>query len=242
MWVSTDQNHLRWVESHQPQLHAALYSGLEDVVGHEEPDVNLQDISHHVILPSLYVGSPRYMNQRFQDAIALARHYHGFDLFITFTCNSHWPEITDTLLRTQTAADHPDLTVCVFNMYKMSMIDELTKHDIFGSTLGYVYTIEFQKCGLPHMHMLLALTPQFCPTQPEQVDSIIRATWPDPEREPHLFSIIKHSMVHGPCGPWKPDTPCMKDGKCSKGFPKQFQPKTVMTKNGYPIYARPDDS
>ena len=33
----------------------------------------------------------------------------------------------------------------------------------------------------------------------------------------------------------------MKDGKCSKGFPKPFQAETVMSQNGYPIYARPDD-
>ena|ERR1700679_840358 len=32
IWISTDQNHLQWVENHQPQLQAALYSGLEDAV------------------------------------------------------------------------------------------------------------------------------------------------------------------------------------------------------------------
>ena len=40
MWVSTDQNHLRWVETHQPQLHVALFSGLEDSVIHGEGDVD----------------------------------------------------------------------------------------------------------------------------------------------------------------------------------------------------------
>jgi len=33
----------------------------------------------------------------------------------------------------------------------------------------------------------------------------------------------------------------MRDGICSKGFPKAFQADTVMTADGYPIYARPDD-
>jgi hypothetical protein len=64
-----------------------LYSGLEDAVGHGENDVDLADLGHRVILPSSYTGGPRYMNQRFQDAIALARYYHGFDLFLTF--NDH---------------------------------------------------------------------------------------------------------------------------------------------------------
>jgi len=242
MWVSTDQNRLRWIETHQPQLRAALYSGLEDAAGHGEMDIDLDDVGHRVVLPSSYIGGPRYMNQRFQDAIALARYYHGFDLFVTFTTNALWPEITNALLPNQTATDHPDLTVRIFNMYKMLLINELTKDNVFGSTLGYVHTIEFQKRGLPHMHLLLSLAPRFHPTTPEQVDTIIRATWPDPETEPRLFSIVKRCMVHGPCGQWKADAPCMKDGKCSKGFPKPFQAETVMSQNGYPIYARPDDS
>ena len=126
-------------------------------------------------------------------------------------------------------------------MYKTSLINELRKDNIFGITLGYVYTIEFQKRGLPHMHLLLSLSPRFRPNSPEQVDNIIRATWPDPEREPYLFNIVKRRMVHGHCGRAKPDAPCMKDGKCSKGFPKPFQTETVMSRNGYPIYARPND-
>jgi hypothetical protein len=73
------------------------------------------------------------------------------------------------------------------------------------------------------------------------VNTIIRATWPDPGQEPHLFNIIKRSMVHGPCGLWNPNTSCMKDGKCTKGFPKSFQAETIMTQDGYPVYARPDD-
>jgi Helitron helicase-like domain at N-terminus len=241
MWVSTDQNRLRWVETHQPELRAALYSGLEDAVGSSETDVNLHDIGHRVVLPSSYVGGPRYMNQRFQDAIALARHYHGFDLFITFTCNAQWADLTNALLPGQSAADRPDLIVRVFNLYKTALIDELTKKSIFGETLGYVHTIEFQKRGLPHMHLLLALTPRFRPTTIEDVDTMIKASWPDPVQEPALFNVVKRCMVHGPCGQWNPQAKCMKDGVCSKGFPKPFQEQTVMTRNGYPTYARPND-
>jgi hypothetical protein len=241
VWVSTDQNCLQWIQNNQPQLRASLYNGLEDVVEHGEHNVNLDDIGHRIVLPSSYVGGPRYMNQQFQDAIALARYYHGFDLFVTFTCNSQWPEITSALLPGQSALDRPEIIVRVFNMYKMSLINKLTKDHIFGHPLGYVHTIEFQKRGLPHMHLLLSLTPSFRPTSAEQVDTVVRATWPDPILEPRLFNIVKRCMVHSPCGPWKPDATCMKNGKCSKGFPKPFQHETVMTKNGYPVYAWPHD-
>jgi hypothetical protein len=241
IWVSTDQNRLRWIASHQPQLRAALYSGLEDAASAADPDPDLKEIGHRVVLPSSFVGSPRYMNQRFQDAIALARYYHGFDLFITFTCNPSWPEIIDSLLPGQVTADRPDLSTRVFNMYKTALLDDLTKHHVLGPLLGYVYTIEFQKRGLPHMHLLLTLSPDFRPNSPEEVDTLIRATWPDPISEPRLFAIVKKNMVHGPCGQWNTNAPCMKDGRCSKGFPKAFQSETAMSGSGYPIYARPDD-
>jgi hypothetical protein len=241
VWISTDQNRLRWIESNQAQLRASLYSGLEDAADGNEGDVELQEVGHRVVLPSSYVGGPRYMNQCFQDAIALARFNRGFDLFITFTCNADWPEIRNALLPGQTASDRPDLTVRVFNLYKTALIDDLRNQHYLGTSLGYVQTIEFQKRGLPHMHLLLSLTPAFRLDTPEKVDSVIKTTWPDPIKEPRLFNIVKRRMVHGPCGKWNPDSPCMKDGKCTKKFPKAFQAETVIRHDGYPVYARPND-
>jgi hypothetical protein len=182
VWVSTDQSRLRWVEQNQAQLRASLYSGLEDAIGHAENDVELGDLGHRVVLPSSYVGGPRYMNQRFQDAIAVARQYRGFDLFITFTCNANWPEIKTALLPGQCAADRPDLTVRVFNMYRSCLLDDITQRSLFGKTVAYVYTIEFQKRGLPHMHLLLSLAHEDRLSTADKVDSVIRATWPNPER------------------------------------------------------------
>jgi len=40
-------------------------------------------------------------------------------------------------------------------MVCMNIIEDLSK--VFGQTLEYVYTIEFQKRGLPHMHLLVTL-------------------------------------------------------------------------------------
>ena len=154
--------------------------------------------------------------------------------------NPLWPEIKE-LLPGQTAADRPDLIVRACNMYKTSLVNELTKNHIFGDAFGYVYTIEFQKRGLPHMHLLLSLSTPFRPTTANEVDTIIKATWPNPDEEPRLFNIVKHSMIHGPYGQANSNAPCMKDGKCIKGFPKPFQAETVMCRDGYPIYARPNN-
>ena len=241
IWVSSDHNRLRWVLHNQPRLRADLYSGLEDVASHNDTNLDLHSVGRRVILPSSYVGGPRYMNQRYQDAVAIARHYHGFDLFITFTSNPRWDALTSELLPGQTPADRPDLVVRVFNMYKDALLDDIANNKIFGHTHARVHSIEFQKRGLPHMHLLLSLFPRDRPSTPAEVDTVIRASWPDPQQEPVLFDIVKRCMVHGPCGRAFPQAPCMKEGKCSKGFPKSYQLQTLMTTKGYPTYARPPD-
>ena len=44
--------------------------------------------------------------------------------------------------------------------------------------------------------------------------------------------------MHGPCGVLNRNARCMVDGKCSKQFPKRFQPETAVTEDSYPLYAR----
>ncbi|GBM12144.1 hypothetical protein AVEN_39480-1 [Araneus ventricosus] len=41
-------------------------------------------------------------------------------------------------------------------------------------------------------------------------------------------------MIHGPCGPHNAHSPCMKDGKRSKKFPRKLQKETIHNENGYP--------
>lgn len=107
-----------------------------------------------------------------------------------------------------------------------------------GCTVAYVYTIEFQKRGLPHMHCLIFLNEPYKLSTPDAIDSCIWARWPDPEKEPLLFETVKCCMVHGPCGALNPSAPCMENSKCTKGFPKPF---TTLDPHGYLLYARPDD-
>jgi hypothetical protein len=68
--------------------------------------------------------------------------------------------------------------------------------------------------------------------------SLIRAEIPDPETEPVLHAPVMRYMIHTPCGQYKPDAPCMVDGKCSKNFPKAFHEVTSMDRNRYPSYQR----
>jgi hypothetical protein len=72
-------------------------------------------------------------------------------------------------------SDRPNITIRVFNLFKTALIDELMKDNVFGSHLGYVHSIEFQKCGLLHMHLLLSLTPSYHLINPTDVNMVVRA-------------------------------------------------------------------
>ena len=58
--------------------------------------------------------------------MAIVCHFGKPDLFITFTCNPHWEEITNELLEHQTAADCQDLITRVFKLKLQSLL-----HDIY---------------------------------------------------------------------------------------------------------------
>lgn len=181
------------------------------------------------------------MQQQYQDSMAIARYFRRVDIFLTVTSNPQWPEITRELLPGQTPYDRPDLVARVFQMKKQAILDDIYKNGVFGQAVAYVYTIEFQKRGLPHMHCLIFLKDPYKLTTTEAIDSCIRAYWPDPEKEPMLFDSVKRLMVHGPCGTANPRAPCMENGRCTKGFLKNFSPFTTMDGDGFPQYFRPDD-
>ncbi|KIK76716.1 hypothetical protein PAXRUDRAFT_17997 [Paxillus rubicundulus Ve08.2h10] len=71
-------------------IRAELYSGLQDCVA-QDPDVNLGDVGHNIILPSSHSGSQRHMQQLLQDSLAICRDCHKPDLFLTMTANPDWP-------------------------------------------------------------------------------------------------------------------------------------------------------
>ena len=49
-------------------------------------------------------------------------------------------------------------------------------------------------------------------------------------------------MVHGPCGEINQKCPCMKNSKCSKFFPKDYQANTLVGEDGFVRYRRRPDT
>ncbi|XP_057778289.1 uncharacterized protein LOC130997028 [Salvia miltiorrhiza] len=71
------------------------------------------------------------------------------------TCNPEWKEIQEALYDGQTAQDRPDLTTRVFRAKLQDLKDQLFKRKFFGHVAAHVDVVEFQKRGLPHVHMLI---------------------------------------------------------------------------------------
>ena len=166
------------------------------------------------------------------------------------TCNQHWFEITDHLQPGQTVQNHPDLVARVFELKKKQLIHDLIHGNIFGKPVAHLYVVEYQKQGLPHIHIILILADEDDVRTEEDVDKVICAELPlDPnepgileeekEQRERLEKIVVTNMIHGPCGNIFPTADCMKDGKCNKFFPKPFQEHTVVDINStYAAYRR----
>ena len=103
------------------------------------------------------------------------------------------------------------------------------------------YTVEWQKRGLPHAHILLYLYPDDKHPTPVDIDKIISVEIPDKITNPRDYEVISQYMIHGPCGFANPKSPCMVDNKCRKHFPKKFYSDTVIDEDGYAIYRRRDN-
>jgi len=100
------------------------------------------------------------MTQLFQDAMAICRHFHKLDLFLTMTANPKWPEILYSLFPDQTATDHPDIVSQVFEQKEST--SQLIDNGFFGIIVAHVYTIEFQKRGLSHIYLFIFFYSQDC--------------------------------------------------------------------------------
>ncbi|KAH1060734.1 hypothetical protein GYH30_004272 [Glycine max] len=174
-----------------------------------------------VILPSTFVGSPRYMDQLYFDGMTICNHVGFPNLFITLTCNPNWPEIRRVLAPLNLkATDRPDLISRVFRLKYEQMLFDLTKKHLLGKVVAYMHAIEFQKRGLPHVHLLLFLHPDNKYPSSDDIDQIILVEIPSHENDPELYTLVQNHMVHGPCGILQSKSPYS---------------------NGYPIYRRRND-
>lgn len=133
-----------------------MYQGLMDHLYSEANRLNIQP-GRMIILPSTFNGSPRAMQQNYQDAMAIVSKFGKPDLFLTFTCNPKCQAITENLPDGVKVEDRPDLVARVFKRQLHELLCDIRNNHVLGRPVAMVYVIEFQKRGLPHCHILIIL-------------------------------------------------------------------------------------
>ncbi|XP_048605186.1 uncharacterized protein LOC106367134 [Brassica napus] len=240
-YTATEQERLRFIRLNQKQLRAELYTNICDAL--ESGDTDASKLGTKVILPSSFTGSPRYMSEKYQDAMAICRWYGNPNLFFTFTANPNWVEVKEHLevYGGDLANNRPDLECRVFKLKLEELMSDFKKGVFFPKPAAFVYTIEFQKRGLPHAHILLWFEGFKGEATAEVIDKYISAELPNKETDKEGFELVERHMIHGPCGKQRRLSPCMEKGECTKKFPKPYSNNTKIDKSGFVIYKRRTD-
>ncbi|KAK1382976.1 hypothetical protein POM88_020711 [Heracleum sosnowskyi] len=142
-----EQAHLWWLRTHQTELRSDLYSTVAKKYVSGESEIS--NVGKGFILPVNFLGSQRYMQQNFQDALAVYRAVGHPDIFLTISCNPLWDEILQMMKVVPGCSpqDSPDIVARVFHLKLEQLLDDIKKKNYFGTCLGVMYFVEFQKRG-----------------------------------------------------------------------------------------------
>ncbi|KAF8111948.1 hypothetical protein N665_0070s0018, partial [Sinapis alba] len=158
---------------------AEMYSNVLDAVTKGDTDAKL--IGQKFILPPSFTGGPRYLNEKYHDAMAICRQFGNPDL--------------------------PDIECRVFKMKLDQLLNDFKKGTFFKPYTATLHRIEFQKRGLSHAHILLWFGNSSRTPSAEEVDKIISAELPNKEEDPESYNLVAKHMIHGPCEVIKPNSP-----------------------------------
>ena len=196
---------------------------------------------HHqdsVYLPASFTNSVRNKREHFIDAMHIQKDLGIPQFFITATMNPNY-DFLKRMLGEQTALDRPDIVSRVFHCFTKQLVRKL-KDGILGPYVYHIYVVEFQKRGLPHLHMALRVNREVDPNNVDKfIDEFISVKLHHPN-DPELEDMVGEIMVHNhtkSCNQNRRVQPTV-DSPCKKKFPIKPCAKSNVNSKGYAVYKR----
>ncbi|XP_074298576.1 uncharacterized protein LOC141629484 [Silene latifolia] len=178
-FASVESHRLKFIRFKQDPLRVDNYNNLRRVV--EQGDI--ESSSPEVLLLFLLLWWFDYP-----------------DLFITFTCNPKWTEITRFVSkRGLNPEDRPDILSRVFKIKLEELMIDLKQRHIFGRARAGAQFFIYQKRGLPHAHILLFLRREDKFPEAADIDKIISVEIPDPVKNPVLHVVVEEIKRYYDC-------------------------------------------
>lgn len=196
--------------------------------------------TENIYLPASFMGSKRWASDQIADSLTIAAALGPPTFFVTMTCNGEWPGIQSQLRRGQNYSDIPVVVARVFKQMVCQL--ESCLKSMFpnaGPLLYMIHSIEFQKRGLPHVHILLKYAKD-C-VQPMDIDSVISAEIPD---DPDDEELVRSMMLHRHPSADRPRSKyCQREDEqgrrtCRFHYPHPLQPTTTIDAEGHVHYRR----
>ncbi|CAN1302559.1 hypothetical protein LINPERPRIM_LOCUS25516 [Linum perenne] len=130
-FTTVEQNRLVYLQNHQKDLRSEAYEGLYFALHRGESNARNLD---RIILSSSFTGGIRYMKQLFFDTTAICHYFGNPNLFITFTSNAQWPEITNTFKNDvgTHGEDKPQIVARVFRLKLLRLKKDIDNGKLFG--------------------------------------------------------------------------------------------------------------
>ncbi|XP_070667578.1 uncharacterized protein [Malus domestica] len=189
-YATLEEDRLDFIRTNQNSLRTERLKGIHEAL--RKGNASGSEMGKRIILPTSFTGSARYMINNYQDAMAICRHLGNLDLFITFTCNAKWPEIIEDLRERPgcRVEDRSDIVSRIFKAKLDHMVKYIKSGKPFGKVESVIYTVEFQKRGLPHCHILVWVSEEYKCHSPSDVDSIILAEIPNQEFDKDGYDVV----------------------------------------------------
>lgn len=98
---------------------------------------NMAKMEKRVVLTSSFFGSKRYMDQLYFDVMAISSIVGFPDVFLTFTCDPNWAEITRECAKYNLKPhNRPDIILRVFKIKFDEFMIDITRTHILGCVLA----------------------------------------------------------------------------------------------------------